>query len=122
MLHKPRPAKEQFLGAENMLEKTIEQMKQQLDQMILTEDLSSKRLLQQSQVLDRLIVAVMIRKANKHHGNTNGDINEDINGNIKATSRVHYVEDSSNKEEAAAGQHQGCTLIDDLILTPIKTG
>lgn len=45
-----------------MLEKKIEEMKHQLDQLILTEPVSSQKLLAYSQALDRLIVEVMKRK------------------------------------------------------------
>ena len=50
-----------------MLEKKIEKMKIQLNQMILTEPFDSQRLLSHSQALDRLIVDIMKRKANQRH-------------------------------------------------------
>ncbi len=97
-----------------MLDKTIEKMKQQLDQMILTEKLGSKRLLQQSQALDRLIVVAMRRKAYKLNGNSTGD--------NRATVYPQYVEDGNNEDNAAARHLQDYNFIDDLMLTPIRTG
>jgi hypothetical protein len=50
-----------------MLEKEIEKLKQQLDQMILTEKLGSTKLLQHSQTLDILLVDYMRRGTKLHN-------------------------------------------------------
>ena len=52
-----------------MVEEEIEKMKQLLDQMILTEKLCSKKLLQHSQALDILLVNYMRRETTLHNNN-----------------------------------------------------
>ena len=65
--HAPRPDESIYFGEVNMLEKEIEKLKQQLDQMILTEKLGSTKLLQHSQTLDILLVDYMRRGTKLHN-------------------------------------------------------
>lgn len=92
-----------FLGMVSMLEKKIREMKQQLDQMILTEDLSNKRLLHHSQALDLLLVDYMRRNVRLHSSSN------------KASSQSQCFIENNNKEKNATRLQHDYNLICDLI-------
>lgn len=93
-----------------MLENKIKKMKSQLDQMILTETMDSKRLLAHSQALDRMIVEFMKRKAVQPHKITGGRslTEEDLSNSNKGSSydiQQHGDINDRQHDDFLCGQH-----------------